>query len=403
MRNEGEKTKDVYGMWYRIMSGIYGMVGILLIGLSLIAANEVEGEFVHVHGADSLFAGLFNPCTWMMFGSFLLIVVVFWFTTRGTKARTSRMEDAMLQDEVSSINMENVARDLWDPINEIADRGATMLMEGEHDRMKGKIRDVVEATEEVSSVVNEMVDFSMIASHKMKIYEKPYRVEQLLIDTRERVEIEFAKKGLELIVICDPHIPVMLTGDAARLSQIMVTILKNGLKYTDEGSVTLMVGLEPMFAGDVGLVISIRDTGQGMSKETCDNLFDSYRTAHNSMEAGFVGTGLGMAIVKRLLELMKGTVTVRSSIGEGTEFCIRIPQGVEAFPEIAVQLDRDALLFVVADGKINDPALHVSTTHFSRYSGMRPQPEIHSRKSEITGSIFRVSSRRYVSVYTVLP
>lgn len=334
MGNEGEKKVDAFGMWYRMMSGAYGMIGILIIGLTLLAANEVEGEFDHPYNMDEFAEGIMNPCTWIMFCSFLLLAFVFGLITRGTKARTTRMEDAMLQDEASSTNMESVAKELWSPINEISGRSAIMLMEGGSDRMKGKIREVAEASEEISSVVNEMVDFSMIASHKMKINDKPYRVEQLLRDTCDRVEMEFTKKGLKLSVACDPHIPVMLVGDASRLSQIMVTILKNGLKYTDEGSVSLQMALEPMFAGDIGLVISIKDTGRGMSKETCDNLFASYRTAHNSEEAGFVGTGLGMAIVKRLLELMKGTVTVHSEIGVGSEFSIHIPQGVYDVAEI---------------------------------------------------------------------
>ena len=322
-------------LWDRLMNWIYGTVAVLLCVLAIFVVGKDGREGLGLFGGDPrMRQALSNPGTWLMFVGFVLVAVIFQLLTRRAKKQRVSYDETALREDLSSVNISDMARELWNPINGIADQLAVMMGTDENEEIGVHVHELVTANEEISTVVNELVDFAMIASRKMKIADRPYQTKDLLGRLYEQMREPYEQKGLAWVVRCDPHIPVMLVGDAAHIYQVILVILMNALKYTESGSVTLSVGMETLFAGDVGFVISIRDTGRGMSAETMANLFNSYQTAANAKEAGFEGTGLGMAIVKRLLELMKGSVSVQSEAGEGTEFVLRIPQRVYDVAEI---------------------------------------------------------------------
>ncbi len=334
-KRAGSKKTDEYSLIYRGIALNYSIVVAIVVILSIFALGENGTEQTQVViGSAYLREAVANPVTWIIFSCFAAFGGFVWGITAQISKKQIIVEDISIQEDFSSANISDVARQLWGPVNAISDKSAIILGEKENEEVRARIMEMIDANEDISLVINEMVDLSMIISKTMQIHSSPYRLAELIAESRDMVMPEIKKKGLAMTINSDPHIPSMLIGDAPRIQQMLITILSNAVKYTDEGGVTLSVGMEPMFAGDIGLVVSVKDTGRGISGETVDHLFDSYRNAPNGREAGFKGTGLGMAIVKRLLDLMKGSVAVKSELGSGTEFILRIPQRVYDVAEI---------------------------------------------------------------------
>ena len=335
MKKDSTKHKSDYPIWYRAMNGLYSVIVATAALLSLFAQGEEGADGFEVVVNTDIERAAAHPAVWLMFGGLVLAAIATWALTLGIRSRLHIVADSTrIQEDLSGANIGAVARQLWSPVNAIGDRSAMILSEKENDEVNTRMAELINANEEVSLVINEMVDLSMIVERTMELNLKPYQLKDLIAVCRASLLEMAEKKNLAVYVACDPHIPSVLFGDPSRLQQIMVAILSNAVKYTEEGTVGLEIGMEPLFAGDIGLVITIRDTGRGMSKETADNLFDSYRNVSYQKEPGFKGTGLGMAIVKRLVDLMKGSVAVHSRLGEGTEFVLRIPQQVYDVAEV---------------------------------------------------------------------
>lgn len=328
-------SDDNFSILYRSISGVFGLLTLFLVLIGLLGVIEVidEAEQTKMERAYYL-AGLHSPVTYILFGSlFFTMGIIALICVRVRRVKT-QVDASAVQNEEQSTYLGDVAKQLWRPINEIGDQCANLLGEYENEEIMQKAMAIVEANEEVSSVVNDMVDFSMIASHQMKINEKPYKLVDVIRETKGLIEMEMIKKGLDFEVYCDPHIPSELIGDAPRIEQVLMGILSNAIKYTKDGKVVMRFGMESLYSGDIILMISVKDTGWGMSKETKEALFDAYIRKDGGETTGMTGTGLGMAIVKRLVDMMKGAITVESTVGIGTEFIVRVPQRVNNVAEI---------------------------------------------------------------------
>ncbi len=148
-----------------------------------------------------------------------------------------------------------------------------------------------------------------------------YSLRTLITDCCKMIEGRASAKKLELIIDADKTTPCNLYGDDVRLHQIITNILTNAVKYTHEGSVTLRIRWKS--AGDgkkILLIVSVEDTGIGISDENKEKLFGSFERFDNEKNKGIEGTGLGLAITKQLVELMDGNIGVYSTIGKGSLF-----------------------------------------------------------------------------------
>ena len=174
-------------------------------------------------------------------------------------------------------------------------------------------------------IVNDILDLSKIESGRMEIVRQKYQSASLIWDVIQLNLIYMGDKPIKFIIKVDPNLPAWLIGDELRLKQIMNNILSNALKYTEKGSVRLSVTSRQRV--DTILLIVISDTGMGMSEEQVAAIFDEYSRFHEEKHRFVVGTGLGMSIASKLIDLMKGTITVNSREGIGTTVHIEIPQG----------------------------------------------------------------------------
>jgi CheY-like chemotaxis protein/nitrogen-specific signal transduction histidine kinase len=180
------------------------------------------------------------------------------------------------------------------------------------------------------SIVNDILDLSKIESGKMSIKHEEYDVASFISDSIHLSSVYVDDKDIDFKVNINPKIPSYLIGDELRTKQVLSNILSNSFKYTTEGSIVLSLdcNLSVTNSNEVNLIITIADTGRGMTETQIESLFDEYTRFSETKDKFSQGTGLGMSITKNLLELMHGDIKVQSAINEGTKVVVTIPQGV---------------------------------------------------------------------------
>ena len=182
-------------------------------------------------------------------------------------------------------------------------------------------------------VINDVLDLSKIESGKLLIDLENNSILETVYDAQQSLQIGAEKKGIELKIEFENPFPVMLSTDVYRLKQILINLIGNAIKFTNEGSVT--IGLR---ATENHLDFAIRDTGDGMSEEGVKSLFRPFEQLDNAMTRANQGTGLGLAISKQLAKLLGGGITVESEPGKGTVFTLSLPKNTPDNVEMVSQL-----------------------------------------------------------------
>jgi len=179
-------------------------------------------------------------------------------------------------------------------------------------------------------IINDILDLSKIEAGKLELFPVEYDFPSLINDTVVLNIVRYESKPITFNLHVDENIPLMLFGDELRIKQILNNLLSNAFKYTASGVVSMTVSLEPLYkeAGSVTLVFSISDTGQGMSPEQLDKLFDEYMRFNMESNRAIEGAGLGMSITKHLVRLMNGDIHVQSIQGKGSTFTVQLPQKI---------------------------------------------------------------------------
>jgi PAS domain S-box-containing protein len=173
-------------------------------------------------------------------------------------------------------------------------------------------------------VINDILDFSKIEAGKLELNPIQFNMRETIEDTARSLALRAHQKGLELVTHIQPGIPELLVGDPDRLRQVLLNLLGNAIKFTDLGEVILRVESEPMKDG-VCLHFSVQDTGIGIPQDSQKLIFEAFTQADNSTTRKYGGTGLGLTITSRLVDLMGGRIWVDSKPGEGSVFHFNAP------------------------------------------------------------------------------
>ena len=205
----------------------------------------------------------------------------------------------------------------------------TVLSKEQHDYLKV----LREAGETLLAIINDVLDISKIECGDVQIEESEFFLDSLVEKVCDILAIRAHKKGIELIDHISPNVPVGLMGDSYRMRQILVNLIGNSIKFTDEGEVVLDIklaeeaGIQCETKEKIGvcLLFSVKDTGVGIPKEKQEAIFESFKQADSSTTRKFGGTGLGLSISKRLVDLMGGKMWVESEEGKGSEFSFTVP------------------------------------------------------------------------------
>jgi signal transduction histidine kinase/CheY-like chemotaxis protein len=209
----------------------------------------------------------------------------------------------------------------------------------------------------LNSLIEEILDFSKIEAGRLDLETRPFALGALVEEIVELLSPRAHAKGLEIASLIDERLPGHVTGDAARLRQVLLNLAGNAVKFTEAGGVAVVV--EPGRApGEIGF--SVRDTGIGIAPEAQARVFEEFEQADSGMTRKFGGTGLGLAISRRIVERMGGSLTLESTPGQGStfKFTVVLPRTVDANSAsasfAAPDLSNQAIL-IVASGTIEAP------------------------------------------------
>jgi signal transduction histidine kinase/CheY-like chemotaxis protein len=222
---------------------------------------------------------------------------------------------------------------------------------------------VKSSAEGLLCIINDILDFSKIEAGKMSLDVRPFCIHSAIAETMKAVSLRAHHKGLELAFEVDPDVPNDIIGDDGRLRQIMLNLLGNAIKFTKQGEVVLGVRNETQNQDGVLLRFSVRDTGIGIDPDKLSRIFTAFEQADNSTTRQFGGTGLGLTISSRLVEMMKGRIWVESVPGTGSIFHFTAHFEIATAPvEQTVNLKLDELkgirALVVDDNYTNRRILH---------------------------------------------
>lgn len=238
------------------------------------------------------------------------------------------MEEAQNANNAKSRFLAHMSHEIRTPINAVLGMDEMIIRESTDKDITAYAMNIRSAGNSLLTIINDILDFSKIESGKMEIIPAEYDLSLLLRDCYNLVFMRAEEKQLRFFFDADENTPKDLVGDEFRIRQIITNLLTNGVKYTPKGSVSLSLSFERLEQDRIMLIISVKDTGMGISDEDKAKLFDSFRRINTSQTRNIEGTGLGLAITKRLAELMDGTVLVESEYGKGSVFTVRIPQKV---------------------------------------------------------------------------
>jgi signal transduction histidine kinase/AmiR/NasT family two-component response regulator len=172
------------------------------------------------------------------------------------------------------------------------------------------------------TVVNDILDFSKIEAGKIDLEVMDFNLRDCVEDALKMFALRAGEKGLELLCDLAPNLPEMVRGDSGRLRQIILNLVSNAIKFTNNGEVALKAALESREGDELTISFTVSDTGIGIPQEKLESIFSPFTQADSSTTRKYGGTGLGLTISARLASMMGGGISVESEIGRGTRFCL---------------------------------------------------------------------------------
>jgi len=218
-----------------------------------------------------------------------------------------------------------VSHDLRTPLNTIS--GYAELMENTNltSKQGDYIKNVKSASEYVGNLVNDLLDFSKLEAGKLNIEKVPFIAAHLIQETAENLQELHKNKKLKLRLNLDKSLQKTFLGDPFRLRQILTNLIGNAFKFTEEGHIEILAKTKSQRGKNVVLQINIVDTGIGIAKEKQELIFREFSQAESNTDKKYGGYGLGLTISKKLAELLKGSLNLESSVGQGSTFSLTVP------------------------------------------------------------------------------
>ncbi len=227
-----------------------------------------------------------------------------------------------------------MSHEIRTPMNAIIGLSHLLLDDGElNEQQFDYLGKISRSSQMLLGIINDILDFSKIEAGKLQLEHIVFDLNMILDHVADMIGIKAQEKELDLVFDIEYNVKSHFIGDPLRISQIMLNLMSNAVKFTDEGSITLKVRTLDNNGSKIKLQFDVTDTGIGLTSQQLEHLFESYTQAEGSTTRKYGGTGLGLSISKQLTELMQGRIWAESEYGKGTTFSVLIVLGVDTLDE----------------------------------------------------------------------
>lgn len=270
-------------------------------------------------------------------------------------------DDAENSAQAKEMFLANMSHEIRTPLNAIMGIGGLLAKTKIDDQQHFFLSTIQTAAQNLLVIINDLLDFSKMESGSLSFEEINFSITDLLLKTKQVLLYKAEEKGLSVDFDFDPKIAPILIGDPYRLNQVILNIVTNAIKFTEKGAVTILCSVVSEESDIQHLRIEIRDTGIGISEEFINNLFDKFAQEDNTITRKYGGTGLGMSISKELIEMMGGSLEVKSKKSIGTSFFVNLSlkKGQQSLTQISdvkklnTALLRGKRILLVEDNEMN--------------------------------------------------
>jgi len=241
-------------------------------------------------------------------------------------------EMAEAANKAKSLFLANMSHELRTPLNGVVGMAQLLSMTGVTEEQKEYLDTLQFSADNLIALITDILDITKIEAEQFQLYHAEYSLRSCLNDVIMMQQARIREKKLAIKTVIPDAIPDRIMGDRIRVLQILSNLLSNAVKFTDQGSITLAVAMHEQHGSTILLDISVTDTGIGIQPELTGYIFNMFTQADESYTRRHGGAGLGLAISRKLAELMGGSITVESKVGTGSTFHLLLPCTVPSYP-----------------------------------------------------------------------